>query len=110
MHVKITGLLNYTKTPIEESWEKAAEYFGLDIGNPDPIDTIEHFDSSPIINREVEKVQEDALNEYISVKTAKNIYGVIIDPETFDVDYDATQKLRARKKRAQRAKKAKQVK
>ena len=59
------------------------------------------------LDREIEKVQEDALNEYISINTAKNVYGVIIDPETFDVDYDATQKLRRRKMRAKKAKQTK---
>ena len=55
------------------------------------------------LDREVEKVREDALNEYVSIKTAKEVYGVIIDPQTFDVDYDGTTKLRSRKKRAKKA-------
>jgi hypothetical protein len=32
----------------------------------------------------------DALNEYISNELARNVYGVIIEPETFEVDYAAT--------------------
>ena len=52
------------------------------------------------LDRDVEKVKEDALNEYISVKKAREVYGVIIDPVTFDVDYHGTEKLRNRKKRA----------
>lgn len=55
------------------------------------------------IDREVEKVQWDALNEYISIETARKVYGVVIDPETFEVDYKVTtklrKKLRARKKK-----------
>lgn len=52
------------------------------------------------LDREVEKVKEDALNEYISIKKAREVYGVIINPETFEVDYPGTEKLRSRKKRA----------
>jgi N-methylhydantoinase B len=50
------------------------------------------------LDREIEKVQLDALNEYISIKTAKNIYGVVLDPKTFEVDGKATTALRARLK------------
>jgi N-methylhydantoinase B len=50
------------------------------------------------LDREIEKVRLDALNEYISIKTAKNIYGVVVDPKTFEVDGKATTALRARLK------------
>ena len=51
------------------------------------------------LNREVEKVRWDALNEYISVQTAREVYGVIIDPKTFEVDNEATKALRAKLKK-----------
>jgi N-methylhydantoinase B len=51
------------------------------------------------LNREVEKVRWDALNEYISVQTAREVYGVIIDPKTFEVDDEATKALRAKLKK-----------
>ena len=47
------------------------------------------------LERDIEKVREDALNEYISVETAREVYGVVIDPATFEVDYEATGKLRS---------------
>jgi len=50
------------------------------------------------LEREVEKVRRDALNEYISLVTAQDVYGVVIEPETFDVDYEATKLLRAKLK------------
>jgi len=40
------------------------------------------------------KVRWDVVNEYISVAKAKEDYGVVIDPETLDIDTDATIKLR----------------
>lgn len=46
------------------------------------------------LDREVEKVLWDVLNEYVSLEAAKKIYGVVIDPQTFEVDQNATRKLR----------------
>ena len=50
------------------------------------------------LDREVEKVRRDALNKYISIETAKNVYGVVIKPETFEVDNKATTELRKKLK------------
>ena len=50
------------------------------------------------LERDMEKVREDTLNEIISLRTAKEFYGVVLNPETFEVDYDATNRLRERKK------------
>lgn len=50
------------------------------------------------LDREVEKVRLDALNEYISIQAARDIYGVVIDPETFEVDEKATAALRKKLK------------
>jgi N-methylhydantoinase B len=52
------------------------------------------------MEREVEKVAWDVLNEYISVEKAKNVYGVVINPETLEVDKEATEQLRNKKKGA----------
>jgi N-methylhydantoinase B len=56
------------------------------------------------LDREIEKVQWDALNEYISIKTARDIYGVVLDPKTFKVEEKATTGLRARLKTKKGAK------
>jgi len=56
------------------------------------------------LDRDVEKVRMDALNEYISIKKAREVYGVVIDPKTFEVDYGATKELRDRKRKASRVK------
>jgi N-methylhydantoinase B len=50
------------------------------------------------LDREVEKVRSDVINEYISIQAAKDTYGVIIDPESFDVDHEPTKALRAKLK------------
>ena len=56
------------------------------------------------LDRQIEKVRMDVLDECISNKVARDVYGVIIDPETFVVDYAGTEalreKLRAEKVRA----------
>jgi N-methylhydantoinase B len=50
------------------------------------------------LEREVEKVRWDALNEYISIEAARDVYGVVIDAETFVVDDEATKTLREKLK------------
>jgi len=54
------------------------------------------------LDRDIEKVQADARNEYISVKAARDDYGVVIDPETYDVDIEATRALRQKLKSAKK--------
>ncbi|MEM0444755.1 MAG: hydantoinase B/oxoprolinase family protein [Nitrososphaerota archaeon] len=51
------------------------------------------------LEREPERVRMDVKNEYITIETARNIYGVVLDPETLEIDREATAKLRERLKR-----------
>jgi N-methylhydantoinase B len=44
--------------------------------------------------RDIEIVRQDVINGYVSVEQAKQDYGVVINPQTFDVDVMATQRLR----------------
>ncbi len=44
--------------------------------------------------RPIEKVLDDVMNEFVSAEKAVQDYGVVIDPETLEVDEQATQKLR----------------
>ncbi len=46
--------------------------------------------------REVELVLEDVRNEMVSVENARKCYGVVVDPETLELDREATDALRAR--------------
>ncbi|MBW2122372.1 MAG: hydantoinase B/oxoprolinase family protein [Deltaproteobacteria bacterium] len=48
----------------------------------------------PPYERPVEKVQEEVRNDIISPEKAREDYGVVIDPETFEVDMEATRKIR----------------
>jgi N-methylhydantoinase B/oxoprolinase/acetone carboxylase alpha subunit len=52
------------------------------------------------LEREPEKVRWDLMNEYITQETALQIYGVVIDPQTFLVDEEATRALRKKRKAA----------
>ena len=45
--------------------------------------------------RDVELVLEDVTLGLVSVERAKNVYGVVIDPQTLTVDAEATEALRA---------------
>jgi N-methylhydantoinase B len=49
--------------------------------------------------RDVEKVLIDVLDEYVSLDSAREDYGVVIDPKTMKVDVKATETLRATKKK-----------
>jgi N-methylhydantoinase B len=50
--------------------------------------------------RPTEDVRNDVRQGYVSVEDAVALYGVVIDPETFEVDEEATRKLRARSTRS----------
>ena len=44
--------------------------------------------------REPHTVLEDVLEEKVTLEHARNAYGVVINPETYEVDEGATQQLR----------------
>jgi len=44
--------------------------------------------------RDLEMVRQDVINEKVSIEGAKLEYGVVIDPERYLIDYEATNKLR----------------
>jgi N-methylhydantoinase B len=52
------------------------------------------------LDRDIERVKEDVREGVVSIRRARDIYGVIIDPETLAVDENATQKLRTAMKRS----------
>ena len=47
------------------------------------------------LDRPADDVAADARQGYISLAAAQNLYGVVLDAETFAVDVIATDKLRA---------------
>jgi N-methylhydantoinase B len=47
------------------------------------------------ITRPIGEVESDARQGYISLAAAKNLYGVVLDPETFVADLAASERLRA---------------
>jgi N-methylhydantoinase B len=53
---------------------------GAGVGNP--------------LERDIAAVRDDVKDELVSIDRAKSDYGVIIDPQTFEVDLKATEKLR----------------
>jgi len=48
------------------------------------------------LERDPQAVLDDVLDEYISAESARDVYGVVIDPATRQVDLAATQAARAR--------------
>jgi N-methylhydantoinase B len=47
------------------------------------------------LDRDVLRVQNDVMDGLVSVQRAKDVYGVLIDAETFEIDHDGTKRLRA---------------
>ncbi len=52
------------------------------------------------LERDVEKVLDDVLDEYVSIEAARDIYGVVIDSKTLKLDSKATTFLRDQKRQA----------
>jgi N-methylhydantoinase B len=46
------------------------------------------------LNRDPKRVQNDVIEGLVSLQRARNVYGVVINPDTFEVDYRATEDLR----------------
>ena len=46
------------------------------------------------MERDVDKVEWDALNGYISLESAREKYGCVLDPKTYRADLEETKKLR----------------
>ena len=55
------------------------------------------------LDRDIARVVQDVKDTYVTVGKAKNVYGVVMDPDTLEVDYAATEALRKEKKAAQSA-------
>ena len=45
-------------------------------------------------HRDPDAVRADVRNELVSVEMARDVYKVVIDPETFEIDHAATDSLR----------------
>src|SRR5258708_23476446 len=52
------------------------------------------------LERPVADVAQDVRQGYVTVKAATELYGVVLDPESFEIDLAATKKLRAARRSA----------
>jgi N-methylhydantoinase B len=52
------------------------------------------------LERDPELIENDVVDGYISLESARNDYGVVINPDTMNINVDATEKLRASLKKA----------
>ena len=52
------------------------------------------------LDRDIDLVENDVANGYVSIESAREDYGVVINPETMKVDRDATEVLRKSLKQA----------
>ena len=56
------------------------------------------------LDREPDRVLADVINKIFSIGAAREVYGVVINPDTLDIDYKATNKTRAQIKENRRKK------
>jgi N-methylhydantoinase B len=54
----------------------------------------------PPFEREPERVREDVRDGFVTIESAKEIYGVVIDAQTRELDLKATERLRREMKKA----------
>ncbi|MDK8873883.1 hydantoinase B/oxoprolinase family protein [Paracoccus sp. SSJ] len=79
-----------------ETREMHSKFSGLAVG---PDDVMTYYSPNgggygDPLNRPAAKVLEDVLDGYCSVARAREVYGVVVDPEAETVDLAATEKLR----------------
>ncbi len=82
-NIRLRTLSSAYLCPGDIIWSKSGG--GGGVGNP--------------LDRDIEQVRCDVLNEYISTRAARNVYGVVIIPKTFAVNYEATRVLREKLRR-----------
>jgi len=46
------------------------------------------------LERDPEKVRWDVIEAYVSLEEGRNQYGVVLDPETLEIDIEGTTQLR----------------
>ncbi len=46
------------------------------------------------LNRDIKKVQNDVIDGLVSIQRAREVYGVVLDPKTLEIQYEASRKLR----------------
>lgn len=71
--------------------------YGLTQLNPGDVVTIDAAGGGGHGNpfdREVERVLQDVIEGYVSIEKAREEYGVVVDPQTLQVDTEATRKVR----------------
>jgi N-methylhydantoinase B len=54
------------------------------------------------LERDIEEVRWDVINGYVSIERAKQDYGVILFPDTFEIDIKATKQLRVFRGKSQK--------
>lgn len=91
------GSRNYALIHSKEKGEfEVLKTTGIELGKGDNVITMAGGGGgygNPL-DRDLEAVREDVINGYVSVEHAKQDYGVVIDPRTFDINVEETNKLR----------------
>ena len=91
------GLRNYSIVkPVDESEFEILKTSGIQLGEGWQVTAIAGGGGgygNPL-ERDVEAVKQDVINGYVSLENARIEYGVVVEPDTSEVDYDDTGKIR----------------
>ena len=88
------SMIRNVGTPKEESWPSKVTAFRLEAGDTLQITVPNSAGYGDPLEREPELVRADVLDGFTTLELAERDYGVVIDPETTELDLEATQRLR----------------
>jgi N-methylhydantoinase B len=46
------------------------------------------------LDRDVRRVKDDVIDGIVSIEAARDLYGVVMDPKTYELQIEATERLR----------------
>jgi 5-oxoprolinase (ATP-hydrolysing) len=84
-------------TPGEERWPSKVTAARLEAGDTLQITVPNSAGYGDPHERDPELVRSDVLDDFTTLELAERDYGVVIDPQTMELDLEATQRLRAKR-------------
>jgi len=91
------SMIRNAGTPGEERWPSKVTAARLEAGDTLQITVPNSAGYGDPHERDPELVRSDVLDDFTTLELAERDYGVVIDPQTMEVDLEATQQLRAKR-------------
>ena len=88
------SMIRNAGTPSEDRWPSKVTAARLEAGDTLQITVPNSAGYGDPLERDPERVRSDVLDGFTTVELAERDYGVVVDPETMELDLDATARLR----------------